>query len=164
VSSDIVGPLERAPEREEIERRSLRAFAIESLGPVTILGGIVWAIFQPYRIVFFDHADKGFYDYLVQPPLLVIGVGLLFALVIAPGLLDDLRSASAADGSVWAEAPFDCTPETPDLIERLVVGEGHQRHIAGGVAVEHVMEQDRRGAARLGNDRPAERGTGAQAA
>jgi hypothetical protein len=26
--------------------------------------------------------------------LLVIGVGLLFALVIAPGLLDDLRSAS----------------------------------------------------------------------
>ena len=94
MSSDIVGPLERASEREEIERRSLRAFAIESLGPVTILGGVVWAIFQPYRLVFFDHAGKGFYDYLVQPPLLVIGVGLLFALVIAPGLLDDLRSAS----------------------------------------------------------------------
>jgi hypothetical protein len=56
----------------------------------------VWAIFQPYRLVFFDHAGKGFYDYLVQPPLLVIGVGLLFALVIAPGLLDDLRSASAS--------------------------------------------------------------------
>jgi hypothetical protein len=96
VSSDIVGPLERAPEREEIERRSLRAFAIESLGPVTILGGVVWAIFQPYRLVLFDHAGKGFYDYLVQPPLLVIGVGLLFALVIAPGLLDDLRLASAS--------------------------------------------------------------------
>ena len=99
VSSDIVGPLERASDREEIERRSLRAFAIESLGPITILGGVVWAIFQPYRVVFFDHAGKGFYDYLVQPPLLVIGVGLLFALVIAPGLLDDLRSASAADDS-----------------------------------------------------------------
>jgi hypothetical protein len=96
VSSDIVGPLERASEREAIERRSLRAFAIESLGPVTILCGVVWAIFQPYRVVFFDHAGKGFYDYLVQPPLLVIGVGFLFALVIAPGLLDDLRSASAS--------------------------------------------------------------------
>jgi hypothetical protein len=93
VSSEIVGPLEGVSEREEVARRSARALMIESLGPLTILGGIVWAIFQPYRIVFFDPAGKGLYDYLVQPPLLVIGVGLLFALVIAPGLLEDLRSA-----------------------------------------------------------------------
>ena len=91
MSSEIVGPLERTSERETLERRSVRALAIESLGPLTILGGIVWAIFQPYRIVFFDHAGKGFYDYLIQPPLLVIGVGLVFALAIAPGLVDDLR-------------------------------------------------------------------------
>jgi len=93
VSSEIVGPLDRASEREKVERRSLRALAIEALGPLTILGGVVWAIFQPYRIVFFNRAGKGFYDYLVQPPLLVIGVGLLFALAIAPGLIDDLRSS-----------------------------------------------------------------------
>jgi hypothetical protein len=93
VSSEIVGPLERASERETVERRSARALAIEALGPLTILGGVVWAIFQPYRIVFFDRAGKGFYDYLVQPPLLVIGVGLLFALAIAPGLIDDLRAS-----------------------------------------------------------------------
>ena len=93
MSSEIVGPLDRASEREKVERRSLRALAIESLGPLTILGGVVWAIFQPYRIVFIDHAGKGFYDYLVQPPLLVIGVGLLFTLAIAPGLIDDLRSS-----------------------------------------------------------------------
>ena len=92
MSSDIVGPLERAPEHEVTERRTARALAIELLGPVTILGGVVWAIFQPYRIVFLDPDNKGFYDFLVQPPLLVIGVGLFFALVIAPGLLDDLRS------------------------------------------------------------------------
>jgi len=98
VSSDIVGPLERASEKRTTERRSLRALAIESLGPVTILGGVVWAIFQPYRIVFLDHAGKGFYDYLLQPPLLVIGVGLFFALVIAPGLLDDLRAAHDSEG------------------------------------------------------------------
>ena len=98
MSSEIVGPLERAPERGTTERRSFRALAIESLGPVTILGGVVWAIFQPYRIVFFDHAGKGFYDYLLQPPLLVIGVGLFFALTIAPGLLDDLRSAHDPEG------------------------------------------------------------------
>jgi len=93
VSSEIVGPLDRASERETVERRSLRVLAIESLGPLTILGGVVWAIFQPYRIVFIDHAGKGFYDYLVQPPLLVIGVGLLFTLAIAPGLIADLRSS-----------------------------------------------------------------------
>ena len=93
MSSEIVGPLERATERETVERRSLRVLAIESLGPLTILGGVVWAIFQPYRIVFIDHAGKGFYDYLVQPPLLVIGVGLLFTLAIAPGLIADLRSS-----------------------------------------------------------------------
>jgi hypothetical protein len=93
VSSEIVGPLDRASEREKVERRSLRALAIEALGPLTVLGGVVWAIFQPYRIVFVNRAGKGFYDYLVQPPLLVIGVGLLFALAIAPGLIDDLRSS-----------------------------------------------------------------------
>ena len=90
MSSDIVGPLERASEREQIERRSLRAFAIESLGPVTILGGVVWAILQPYRVTLLHPRGQGFW-------WLVIGVGLLFALVIAPGLLDDLRSASARD-------------------------------------------------------------------
>ncbi len=93
MSSDIVGPLDRASERVRVEGRSRRALAIESLGPLTILGGIVWAILQPYRIVFLHSAGKGFYDYLIQPPLLVIGVGLLFALAIAPGLIDDLRTA-----------------------------------------------------------------------
>ena len=97
MSSEIVGPLERATERDEAGRRSGRLLTIESIGPLTILGGIVWAILQPYRIVFFDHAGKGFYDYLVQPPLLVIGVGLLFALGIAPGLLEDLRSANGTE-------------------------------------------------------------------
>ena len=93
MSSEIVGPLDRDSERETVERRSLRVLAIESLGPLTILGGIVWTIFQPYRIVFVNRAGKGFYDYLVQPPLLVIGVGLLFTLAIAPGLIADLRSS-----------------------------------------------------------------------
>jgi hypothetical protein len=93
VSSEIVGPLEGSRKHEETERSTARVVAIEFLGPLTILGGIVWAIFQPYRIVFFDPAGKGLYDYLFQPPLLVIGVGLIFALAIAPGLIEDLRSS-----------------------------------------------------------------------
>jgi len=97
VSSEIVGAFDDTSNRHVVARRSLRALAVESLGPLTILGGIVWAIFQPYRIVFLHRG--GIYDYLVQPPLLVIGVGLLFALAIAPGILEDLRSSRDANGS-----------------------------------------------------------------
>jgi hypothetical protein len=93
VSSEIVGPLEGSRNQEKAEHRSGRVLAIEFLGPLTILGGVVWAIFQPYRIVFLDPAGKGLYDYIFQPPLLVIGVGLLFTLGIAPGLIEDLRGA-----------------------------------------------------------------------
>jgi hypothetical protein len=97
MSSEIVGPIDRASERARIERRSGREMAVESLGPVTVLGGIVWAILQPYRIVFLHPEGKGFYDYLIQGPVLVAAVGLFFALVIAPGLREDLRSGRDAE-------------------------------------------------------------------
>jgi hypothetical protein len=99
VSSEIVGPFERAGNRQDVGRRTGRELAVEFLGPVTILGGVVWGILQPYRIVFFDRAaNPGLYDYLIQPPLLVILVGLFFTFAIAPGLLDDLRSADGPEG------------------------------------------------------------------
>ena len=97
MGSDVGGSPDRASERARVERRSGQALAIQSLGPLTILGGVVWAILQPSRIVFFNSAGKGLYDYLIQAPLLVIGVGLLFALVIAPGLIGDLRTARDAE-------------------------------------------------------------------
>lgn len=93
MSSETASPLERVSRRYRTAGQTRRIFAIEALGPLTIVGGIVWAILQPYRIVFLDRAGAGFYDYLLQPPLLVIGVGLVFALVVVPGLSDDLRSA-----------------------------------------------------------------------
>ena len=99
MSSEFVGPLERAGNRHDVGRRSGRALAIEFLGPLTILGGIVWGIFQPYRIVFFDRAAHlGLYDYLIQPPLLVILVGMIFTFAIAPGLLEDLHNADGPEG------------------------------------------------------------------
>jgi hypothetical protein len=93
--NEYVGSLERSESRP-VERKAPRILAVEALGPLTIVAGIVWAIAQPYRIAFLHRQDKGFYDYLVQPPLLVMLVGLLFALAIAPGLVDDLNEA---DGS-----------------------------------------------------------------
>lgn len=100
MSSDIAGPLERTRKREKAAgRRSGRELAIEFLGPLTILGGIVWSFLQPYRIVFLEGGgDKGLYDYLFQGPLLVVGVGLIFTFLIAPGLVEDLRKVHDSKG------------------------------------------------------------------
>jgi len=86
MSTEYAGQLE-----ERTTRRTPRMIAIEAIGPLTMLGGVVWAIAQPYRLAFFHPAGKGLYDWLVQPPLLVILVGIVFAALIAPGILDDLR-------------------------------------------------------------------------
>lgn len=93
--SEVVGrELEKADRKAT--RRPWRPIVIEAIGPVTALGGIVWGIAQPYRIVFLHPDGKGFYDYLAQPPLLVVLVGLIFSLVIGRGLLKDL---DGGDGS-----------------------------------------------------------------
>jgi hypothetical protein len=56
-----------------------------------MFAGLVWAIAQPYRIVFLEPEGKNVYDFLVQPPLLVGLVGLVFMVLIAPGLAEDLE-------------------------------------------------------------------------
>ena len=50
-------------------------------------------------MTFFYPEDKGVWDWLVQPPLLVVLVGLLFALVVAPGLVDDLEAQDRGDAA-----------------------------------------------------------------
>jgi hypothetical protein len=86
METEFVGTLE-----ERTARRPLRALTIEAIGPLTMLAGVIWAIAQPYRLAILHPHDKGFYDWLVQPPLLVIAVGVFFAAVIAPGIAEDLR-------------------------------------------------------------------------
>lgn len=85
--------------REPATRRQLRVLGVQSLGPVTMLAGFVWAVAQPYRIAFLDPDGKGVYDFLVQPPLLVVLVGIVYATLIAPGLVRDL-DAEEPDGPV----------------------------------------------------------------
>lgn len=90
MNSELVGQLEQRAERQHT---ALRELVLQSLGPATVLAGLVWAVAQPYRIVFLHPEGKGFYDFLVQPPLLVMAVGLVFGLGVTPGLLRDLREA-----------------------------------------------------------------------
>jgi len=73
--------------------RSLQATAINLIGPLTMLGGVVWAFLQPYRLTLLHPYGQGFWWLLSEPPLYVVLVGLGFALVVAPGLVADLTEA-----------------------------------------------------------------------
>jgi hypothetical protein len=67
-----------------------RARAIGAIGPVTIVAGLGWALVQPYRITLLHPHGQGFWWLFAEPPLYVALVGVIFWLVIAPGLLADL--------------------------------------------------------------------------
>jgi hypothetical protein len=69
---------------------------IGGLGPATALAGVVWALVQPYRVTLLHPHDQGFWWLFVEPPLLVVLVGLLFWFLIAPGVLDDLEDDAAS--------------------------------------------------------------------
>ena len=97
--NELVTPRTEAAAESRAARRGLRVLAIEALGPLTVLGGIVWAFAQPYRVTFFYPDGKGIWEWLVQPPLLVVLVGLLFSLVVAPGVVDDLEQREHGDAA-----------------------------------------------------------------
>jgi hypothetical protein len=99
VNSEYATSIPREEAQEPVVRRSWRTLAIQLLGPLTIVGGIVWAVAQPYRIVLLDRAGQGIYDYLFQAPLLVVLVGLVFTFLVAPGLVDDLETVKQRDSA-----------------------------------------------------------------
>jgi hypothetical protein len=80
---------------EVSERQPWRARAVSTLGPLTALAGFVWALVQPYRITLLHPHGESFWWLAVEPPLLVVAVGLLFHFLILPGLLEDLAEEDA---------------------------------------------------------------------
>jgi hypothetical protein len=85
---------ELVSELEVPRHRTLRARLVSSVGPLTAFAGLVWAIVQPYRITLLHPHGQTFWWLVVEPPLYVIAVGVLFSLVVVPGLLEDLDAAS----------------------------------------------------------------------
>jgi hypothetical protein len=69
---------------------------VSALGPLTALAGVSWAIVQPFRITLLHPRGQGFWWLFVEPPLLVVAVGLLFYFFVLPGLLEDLGEERAA--------------------------------------------------------------------
>ena len=90
MSADIAHELQATIE-EEVRPLSLRARLVLALGPVTIAGGIAWALLQPWRLTLLHPAGQGFWWLLSEPPLFVFVAGLVFRFVVAPGLVEDLE-------------------------------------------------------------------------
>ena len=86
---------ELVSELEVPERRSARSRAVSALGPLTVAAGIVWALLQPYRVTLLHPRGESFWWLAVEPPLLVVTVGLLFHYAVLPGLLADLNEEDA---------------------------------------------------------------------
>jgi hypothetical protein len=91
VNAELVTELE-AP----LQRATTRARIVSAVGPATGLGGIIWALVQPYRITLLHPKGQGFWWLFVEPPLLVIAAALFFHFVVVPGLLEDLEEEHAA--------------------------------------------------------------------
>ncbi len=87
---------ELVSELEVPRQRTARARFVSTLGPLTVLAGVIWAIAQPYRLTILHPVGQGFWWLFVEPPLLVIAVGLFFYFAIVPGLLEDLEERDAA--------------------------------------------------------------------
>ncbi len=82
-----------AIEAAQRRTRSARAVAVKALGPLAVGAGVAWAFLQPERITLLHPRGQGFWWLAIQPPLLVIAVGLAFALLVVPGLVEDLEEA-----------------------------------------------------------------------
>jgi hypothetical protein len=89
-------PVARTYPVAETRRVTRRIQAVSFIGPVTAAAGVIWAILQPYRVTLFHPRGQGFWWLVAEPPLIVILVGLLFAVLVARPLIADLEARDAA--------------------------------------------------------------------
>ena len=95
MSADFAHRLRRHDDETAVDARSraLRARIVMALGSATVLGGVIWAVVQPWRLTLLHPHGQGVWWLIVEPPLYVIVVGLVFRFVIAPGVAEDLERA-----------------------------------------------------------------------
>ena len=95
MSADVAHELNRTKGEDiaALGTRSLRARIVLGLGPATAIGGVAWALLQPWRLTLLHPHGQGFYWLLGEPQLYVVIVGALFRLLLAPGIVADLEEA-----------------------------------------------------------------------
>jgi hypothetical protein len=92
----LVVPLDARRNRAAVadtSRRDAAARVVISIGPATVVAGLVWALLQPYRVTLFEPQGQSFWWLAVEPPLLVVLVGIVFHFAVARGLVRDLLDA-----------------------------------------------------------------------
>jgi hypothetical protein len=75
---------------------STRARAVSLIGPTAIASGLIWGILQPDRLTMLHPRAQSFWWLVLEPPLLVVAAGVIFALVVAKPLLVDLETHRAS--------------------------------------------------------------------
>jgi hypothetical protein len=90
VSAELVHELKRK-RTTRVRVRSGRQRIISTLGPLTAIAGLGWAVLQPDRLTILHPDGQGFWWLVSEPPLYVFLVGVLFHVLVAPGLIRDLR-------------------------------------------------------------------------
>ena len=87
----MLSPVRRALTRDRLDApRSRRIAAVAAIGPLIVLSGVLWALAQPDRLPLIDPDAHRFWSLAVEPPLLVLLVGVFFHRAIASGLIRDL--------------------------------------------------------------------------
>jgi hypothetical protein len=76
--------------------RTARMKIVSAIGPTVVTAGLIWAILQPYRVALLHPRGQGLWWLVIEPPVLVIGAGIVFALLVARPLLADLEEHDAA--------------------------------------------------------------------
>ena len=76
--------------------RTARMKLVSAIGPSVGAAGLIWAILQPYRLTLLHPRGQSFWWLVIEPPLLVMGAGVVFALLVARPLLADLEEHDAA--------------------------------------------------------------------
>jgi hypothetical protein len=90
MSAELVTELQ-AKKRGATRAATWRIRIVLALGPITVLVGLAWALVQPYRLTLIHPHGQGFWWLFAEPPLYVVLVGVMFRLLIAPGLVKDLE-------------------------------------------------------------------------
>lgn len=75
---------------------STRARTVALLGPLTVVGGIIWAIVQPSRLTLLHPYHQGFWWLVIEAPLLVVFAGIAFAVFVARPLVAELEGDDGA--------------------------------------------------------------------
>jgi hypothetical protein len=91
MSADLAHDLQRKA-GERAAPLALRARVVLALGPAASLGGVVWALVQPSRLTLLHPHAQGIWWLLGESPLYVVLVGVLFRLLLAPGIVEDLQA------------------------------------------------------------------------